>query len=108
MRENNFRFFGAPAVVYLCMDRTLSPWSLFDLGALSQSIMLAARELGVDSAPAVMLVGYPELIRSELGIPDNLAIVFGIALGYADADHPQNSFRISRRPLQEIATVKSD
>ncbi|MGI6550821.1 MAG: nitroreductase [Syntrophomonadales bacterium] len=106
MMRNNFRFFGAPAVVYLCMDRGLSNWSLFDLGAISQSIMLAAREEGVDSAPAVMLVSYPDLIRSEMGIPDHLKIVFGIALGYADPDFPLNRIRAPRRPIQEIVTFK--
>lgn len=107
MKENIFRFFGAPAVIYLCMDRTLTPWSMFDLGALSQSIMLAARELGIDSAPAVMLVIYPELVRSELEIPDNLSVIFGIALGYCDPDHPQSYFRSSRRPVEEFVTIKS-
>ncbi len=105
--RNNFRLFGAPAVVYLCMDRRLSNWSLFDLGAISQSIMLAAREEGVDSAPAVMLVCYPDLIRSEMGIPDHLKIVIGIALGYADPDFPVNRIRASRRPIQEVVTLKS-
>ncbi|MDD2620695.1 MAG: nitroreductase family protein, partial [Syntrophomonadaceae bacterium] len=38
--ENNLRFFNAPVVIFPCMDRALSQWSLFDLGSVSQSIML--------------------------------------------------------------------
>ncbi|MCX5858791.1 MAG: nitroreductase, partial [Proteobacteria bacterium] len=104
--EQNARFFRAPAVIYLCLDRSLTPWSMFDLGLLSQSIMLEAREYGLDSAPAVMLVAYPEIIRAELEIPENLSIVFGIALGHADGQSPQNKYRTPRRPLQEVVSFK--
>jgi len=37
--EANYRFFGAPVVIDLCMDRSLTPWSIFDIGMLAQSIM---------------------------------------------------------------------
>ena len=65
----NFKLFGAPIVIYLCMHETLSEWSMFDLGSLSQSIMLAAQEYGIESAPAVNLVAYPKIIREEIEIP---------------------------------------
>jgi nitroreductase len=106
MMERNYRFFGAPVVVYLCMDRGLTPWSMFDIGSLSQSIMLAAQEYGVDSIPAVMLVAYPDLIRAELDIPPDLLVLFGIALGYRDAQQPVNQFRTPRRPLHEVVHIK--
>jgi hypothetical protein len=44
---------------------------MFDLGSLSQSIMLAAQEYGIDSAPAVNLVAYPKIIRKKLKFPMN-------------------------------------
>jgi nitroreductase len=101
----NFKFFGAPIVIYICMYETLSEWSMFDLGSLSQSIMLAAKEYGVDSAPAVNLVAYPKIIRKEIEIPDELSIVLGIALGYSDTESPQNTFRSMRRPLDEVVRL---
>jgi nitroreductase len=106
MMERNYRFFDAPAVVYLCMDRALTPWSVFDIGMLSQSVMLAAQEYGVDSIPAVMLVSYPDLIRAELDIPPDLLVLFGIALGYRDAQEPLNQLRTPRRPLDEVVRIK--
>jgi nitroreductase len=102
----NYKFFGAPIVVYLCMDRTLTPWSIFDLGLLAQSIMLAAQQFGVGSAPAVTLVAHPELIRAELNIPEDLLIIIGVALGYADQDHPQNKYRSPRRAIGEVVRFK--
>jgi len=104
--ENNSRFFGAPAVVYLCMDRTLTPWSMHDLGMMSQSIMLAAEENGVASAIVYSLVLYPDLIRKTLKIPEKLAVVIAIALGYAEAGNPQNQYRMQRRPLDEAVRLK--
>lgn len=106
LMRSNYRFFGAPVVIYLCMDRTLTPWSVFDLGAFAQSIMLAAKEQGLDTAPAVNLITYPGRIRAELEIPDQLSIILGIALGYGDAARPQGSFRSPRRPLSEIVRLK--
>lgn len=99
--ENNRRFFGAPLVVYLCLDRSLTPWSIFDVGLMAQSIMLAAQDHGVDSAIAVNLVSYPDLLRAELDIPEELLILIGIALGYADPEDPEKAFRSSRRSLEE-------
>jgi nitroreductase len=102
----NYHFFYAPVVAYICMDKTLTPWSVFDLGLFSQSLMLAARHFGVDSAPAVTLVAHPDLIRKELKIPDELSIIIGIALGLADVEHPQNRYRTTRRFVQEAVTFK--
>jgi nitroreductase len=106
LSEMNYHFFHAPVVAYICMDRDLTPWSIFDLGLFSQSLMLAARHVGLDSAPAVTLVAHPDLVRKELSIPDHLSIIIGIALGYADAEHPQNKFRSPRRTVQEAVTFK--
>ena len=101
--EVNERFFYAPAVIYLCMDKRLTSWSMFDLGAISQSIMLAAAERGLATMPAVELVHYPGVLRSCLDIPDSLSVVFGIAIGYEDSLHPINKFKSTRRPVSDVA-----
>ncbi len=105
LMQINYKLFGAPVVVYLCMDRCLTPWSLFDLGALSQSIMLSAEEQGIGSAVAVTLAAHPDIIRRELSIPDELAVVIGIALGVPDRDSPQNRFRSTRRSANEVVRL---
>jgi nitroreductase len=102
----NHHFFGAPVVVYLCLDKKLGPWPLYDLGILSQSIMLAAEHYGLGSIVALNLVAYPDLIRQELQIPEDLAIAIGIALGYPDNESKINQFRSARRPVEEIVTFK--
>jgi len=106
LMQRNFSLFGAPAVAWLCLDKALSPWSLFDLGSFAQSLMLAATEFGLDSVPAVMLAAYPDIVRTELGIPDTLAIAIGVALGHAEREDPLNKLRSPRRPLAEILTIR--
>lgn len=98
----NRRFFGAPCVVYVCMDQMLGSWSMFDLGAISQSICLAAQDRGVDSAIAINMVLWPDVLREELQIPRELAVVIGIALGYVDPAGPEDAFRAARRPLDDV------
>jgi nitroreductase len=97
----NQTLFNAPTVIYICMDRILSPWSLYDIGAYSQSLMLAAIEQGLSTIPAIMLVHYSDVLRRELKISDNLKIVMGIAIGYADKENKINNFVSGRSPLSE-------
>jgi nitroreductase len=106
LMQRNFSLFGAPAVAWLCLDKALSPWSLYDLGAFAQSLMLAAADTGLDSVPAVMLAAWPDIVRAELGVPDALAIAIGIALGHAEREDPLNKLRSARRPLAEVLTVR--
>jgi nitroreductase len=98
----NRRFFAAPCVVWVCMDQMLGSWSMFDLGALSQSICLAAQDHGVDSAIAINMVLWPDVLREDLQIPRELAVVIGIALGYVDPAGPEDAFRAARRPLGDV------
>jgi nitroreductase len=97
----NQTMFNAPVVVYICMDKILSEWSLYDIGAYSQTFMLAALEQGLSSIPAITLTLYPDILRRELKIPDNLKITIGIAVGYADKENGINKFISSRSSLEE-------
>lgn len=55
---------------------------------------------------SVCLVDYPDLIRQELGVPENLKIVLGICLGHPVQGHPLNMFRSERRPLEEAVRFR--
>lgn len=103
--KNNYRFFDAPVVIFPCMDRALNQWSLFDMGSVSQSLMLAAQHYGLNTIPAILLAGYPEIIRQELQIPKHLNIVLGITLGYGDPDNLLNKYLTTRRPVDEFVKL---
>ena len=93
--------FHAPAVIYICMDKVLSEWSLYDIGAYSLSVMLAAAEQGLATIPAITLMSYPDVLRRELQIPDSLKLTIGIAIGYPDEGHGINRFVSGRKTLAE-------
>lgn len=95
----NQALFHAPVVLFLCMDKVLPEWSLYDIGAYAQSVMLAACERGLATMPAFTMMYYPDVLRRELQIPDNLKLTIGIAIGFADPNHGINRFRSERRPL---------
>ncbi|MDR1217388.1 MAG: nitroreductase [Oscillospiraceae bacterium] len=97
--------FNAPVVAYICMDKALSAWSLYDIGAYSQSILLAAYDRGLGGIQAITLTLFPDVIRRELRIPMNLKITIGIALGYPDTGNPINSFVSARASLGDTVHI---
>ena len=99
--ELNQNMFYAPCVLFLCIDKLLAHWALYDVGAYSQSIMLLAAEYGLGTIPAITSVQYPEVLRKELNIPDNLNVAIGIPIGYTDEASKINSFNSARSPISE-------
>jgi len=97
----NQTLFHAPAVIYICMDRKHSQWSLYDIGAYAQSLMLAAVEQGLGTMPAIQLTNFPALLHEELQIPESMQITIGIAVGYPDEEHGINLFRSERDSVEE-------
>jgi nitroreductase len=102
--EWKYRLFGAPTLVFICMDKALS--SNLDIGMLIQTICLAAQEFGVDSLIATAFIAYPDILRRELGIPESLNIVMGIGLGYSNPESIINTYRSPRRPIEEVVRYK--
>ncbi|RMG70093.1 MAG: nitroreductase [Nitrospirae bacterium] len=103
----NFRFYGAPHVIYLFQDGSLPLWSLFDLGLFAQSLMLAAHAKGVGTVPQAFTTDYARYIKDFLGIDSSKRLVLGISTGYPDWESPANSFRPDRAGLEEILSFVS-
>jgi len=97
----NFRFFSAPHVAILTSDASLGPYGLVDCGIYIANFQLAARAHGVDTIVQAALASHSDHIRRYLGIPGDRLIVCGISFGYADMDHPANSFRIPRAGIEQ-------
>ena len=95
-----YELFNAPTVVYLTLPKGYTNYSVLDLGGLEMSIMLAAKDLGVDSIPAYVTILYPDVIRKYCKIPDNEHIIIGIALGYED-DNVINKYRANKMTLDD-------
>jgi nitroreductase len=96
----NFRSFDAPLMLLFFMDPVMSTGSYLDYGMFLQSIMLAAVEEGLSTCPQASLAEYPDIVKQELGYPNDSVLVCGMALGYADEEEVINSYRTEREPVE--------
>ncbi|MBY4708119.1 nitroreductase [Ralstonia insidiosa] len=98
----NFRFFGAPHVAIITIPAELGTYAAVDCGGFIASFLLAAHAHGVATAPQGALARHARFIRSYFGLGEDRHMVCGIAFGYADHDHPANSFRTRRAELDDV------
>ena len=102
------RFFDAPNAIIISLDEEASSFLyVFSLGAVSQTIALAALNFGLGTCIEYIPVHYPEIVRQITGIPESQKIAIGIAIGYPDWDFSANKFQSKREPLANIATWKN-
>lgn len=105
MRQHarNFAFFDAPCVLLFTIDDDMDKGSWLDYGMFLQNIMIMARGLGLDTCPQAALANYPDIVKTQLGIPDDQIVVCGISLGYQDTDEPANQYQTTRVPVDDFA-----
>lgn len=94
-------FFGAPQVIFLFLDEGLSQYALFDLGLFSQTLMLAAHNLGLGTCAMAMAAIYPDVVHQALGISHKKKLALGIAIGYPDEAAQINKHRSTRASMEE-------
>jgi nitroreductase len=100
---NMTRAFGAPALIYVLFNAELTePYTMFDLGAVTHGLCLAAHGLGLGTCIEAQVALYPDIIRQHLQLNREHKIVVGIALGYPDPKAPVNAFRTDREPLEKF------
>ena len=104
--SGNWDFFGAPVGLIFTMDRQMQEGQWADLGMFMENIMLLAREHGLHSCPQEAWAMFSPTIRAYLDVPENEMIFCGMAIGFADEDHPVNSLHSERAPLNEIVTFR--
>ena len=102
LRLQNYRFFGAPCVIFLFMDSTLGAWSTFDLGLFAQTLALAAHGLGLGTCLQASVTHYPDAVRGFLDLPASKKLMLGISLGYPDPAAPINRYESARADLDEV------
>lgn len=96
--------YGAPARIIIVADKSAPSWFIFDIGLITQTIALAAQEYGLGTCILGDAAAYPEEVRRIANIPESKQVVIGIAIGYPDCDHPLNSLRTDREPVEKLVT----
>ena len=97
----NFVLFDAPHLAIISCDAALGTYGAIDCGGYVSTFMLAARANGVACIAQAAVAQYPDVLRRELGLPDNQRVVCGISFGFEDSDHPVNQYRTRRAPQAE-------
>lgn len=101
--QRGFRFFDAPAVILLYMDKCWDEMSCrFDMGTVAQNICLAAMEYGLSTCVEYQAIMYQRGIREHLDVPESKRFVCGIAIGYADPSFPANDVVTPRENVDDI------
>lgn len=101
MREN-YRFFGAPHVALITTARELGEYGALDCGGFITTFCLAAQAQGVATIPQAAIAFYSDVVRAHFGIGDDRLVLAAISFGYSDTDHPANTFRTDRAPLDQV------
>ncbi|KAI2626227.1 oxidoreductase [Xylaria nigripes] len=97
----NYEFFSAPVGIIVCMSRELVGQYAINVGMYTQTLLLALTELGIGSCVEISIAGYPDVVKSVVGIPDGLQVLCGIAVGYADEDAGVNKVRSDRDAVEK-------
>lgn len=102
---NNARFFGAPAAVFVFVDRAMGAAQWSDLGMFLQSFMLLAQEAGLATCPQEYWSVHHEVVTAFCNTPQEVMLFSGVAVGYEDTAHPVNALRTERAPRDEWLKV---
>lgn len=101
--SRNYEFFDAPVGLFCYVDRRMGAAQWADLGMFLQSLMLLLRAEGLASCPQEAWAAYHRTVADVVRPPDELMLFCGMAIGYENPDHPANTLRTERAPLDEVA-----
>jgi nitroreductase len=100
----NLDGFGAPLVLFFSIDRRMGQNQWAHLGMFMQTVMLLATEEGLHTCPQEAWSAFHGAIGEFLALPEERMLYCGMAVGYADLEHPINRWRTQRAPLEEVVT----
>lgn len=97
--RRNFLAFDAPVVALCGIDRRFGLYAALDVGCWLQTLLLAATAEGLATCAQAALATYPGAVRRVLDVPEDVALLFGIAIGVEDAAVAANACRTTRSPV---------
>jgi nitroreductase len=102
--QSNLVSFGAPVLLLCHFPKWMKEAQWSDTGMWLQTIMLLAREEGLDTCPQEYMGMYGRTIKDHLGMSEDTMLFCGIAIGWRDESDSVNSFPRERVPLDEQVT----
>lgn len=102
----NFAFFGAPHVAVVTTDREQGTYGAVDCGGYVATLLLALRSRGIDSIAQAAIAMHSDAVRAHLGLTEDRLVVCAVSFGYADPDHPANTFRTERAEVGDAVEFR--
>lgn len=102
----NYELFDAPHVAFVGMSKEFGPAVALDVGNYVQTLMLLMNANGIASCAQGSLRDYPEIVRAELDVPDDIGLLCGMSFGYEDVAVPANRARTTRSAVAENVWFK--
>ncbi|WZH42086.1 Nitroreductase-like protein [Fusarium acuminatum] len=93
---DNFNFYHAPVVAVLCIDKELNKGDVLSAGIYLQTLLLLLTERGLGTQVSAAPTGYPEIIKKELGIEENMNILCTVGIGFENKSQQINSLKMPR------------
>lgn len=103
---NNYRFFGAPAALFLVIDERMGHGQWGHAGMYLQTLALLAEERGWGTCFQECWGILRPTLKEHFGLGPTEMIWCGVAFGKPDKTHPVNALRAERAPLEEIADLR--
>lgn len=98
---NNYRFFGAPTVIFVFIHKKLGVHAANDAGLFAENLMLSAQARGLGTCAQGAVALWRGAIRKFVTVPKNYKLVYGIAIGYP-SPAKVNSFQAHRLEVEEV------
>jgi nitroreductase len=99
--RDNLAFYGAPVEMIFHLPPAAPPGLFLEMGLFLQNVMIGLVACGLGSCPQFSVAGYPDIIRTVLGMSPGRIVVCGLAVGYPDESAPVNGFRPGRAALED-------
>lgn len=100
-RLRNWEFFGAPVAGVVCMHRDLGPADSVGVGMFLQTLLLALTARGIGTCVQASIAHFPDVLRAQLDISEELTVLCGLAIGYSDPTFPANNLHVPRNAVDD-------
>jgi len=102
----NFQFFDAPHMAFVASPTVHGYPGALHTGLYLQTLTLALLSRGIAGCAMECGVWYPDVLREEFGITEDLIFLSGLAFGYEDPEVLANACRTDRAPIDDCVVFK--
>ncbi len=101
-QQRNFKFFDAPVGLVFTLNTVMGRGSLLDYGMFIQTLMLAARGVGLSTCPQAAWLAFSKIVLSHIKAGPDEMLVCAMSLGYEDETALVNTFETPREGVDTV------